>query len=57
MIPAESLTPRQTKIRKVIAWLLIISATLFVLYWVALFILVGVTGLPPWKIGVDPWMQ
>jgi Trk-type K+ transport system membrane component len=55
VIPAVPLTSRQDKIRKFIAWSVVVAAAIFVLYWIILFILVWITGLPPWKIGVSPW--
>lgn len=44
------------KIRYMSIFVLLISLNGYVLFWLYVFSLVWFTGLPPWKIGVSPWM-
>jgi hypothetical protein len=44
------------KIRDMSIFILLIGLNGYVFFWLYVFSLIWITGLPPWKIGVSPWM-
>jgi len=48
------LVPQQA--RKIILWCFLLIVHCYLLFYLYLFFMIWLTGLPPWKIGSSPWM-
>lgn len=44
------------KIYDTVLFGLLLTMNCYFVFWLYVFLLVGLTGLPPWKMGAGPWM-